>query len=1006
MKQFFLVLLLGCLPLSLTWAQQTRVLKGTVKDATSGEALPGVSIVVQGTNTGTSSDTGGNYTLTVAPDAKSLVISYVGYVSKTVDIGNQSTLDITLETDTKALEEVVVVGYGTVKKTDLTGSVVTLDPTQITKRGALNPMEAVQGQVAGVDISNSTGRAGSGFKIQIRGQQSLSGGNPLYVVDGVITGGIDFLNPQDIERIDILKDASSTAIYGSRGAYGVVLVTTKQGASVKQKAVLSYDGYIGIRDAVRMPDFMNGDTWWNFRQDAYITPALIQNQSYNANVGNNTNSDELRRRIAEKDYTFWPDLFIKTGSQVNHWVTASGMSNKMGYTIGAGYQQEKGNIVHEDYKRYNFKASVNHVLNEKWTTGANINFSVVDQEMGSANAMVNAFRMSPLVKPYATATGDLLIQPGKDLPYIDMTSSTNPLYEMENSLNDTRTYYAIGNAFLQYTPLSWLSVKTTFAPRFKYEKNGKMQGTNTEGRINLLPAGSIDNTESFSDVWDNQLTINKTIKDHSFNLMGLYSMNMFRDETNSLSATDLPYNSGYNNLGTAPPDKQRASSYYQKSTIMSYALRLNYSWKDKYLLTLSTRWDGASVLAEGHKWASFPSAAVAWKISDEAFLANARFINNLKIRVSYGMTGNNTGVRPYDTQVRANSGTLYDFGGVVAGGTAPSGVVNRQLTWEKTSEINTGVDYDFFNSRISGTIDYYNKVTDGILLNRNLPLESGWGSLADNIGKVRNKGIEFALTTVNISKKDFSWNTSVNFSKNINEIVSLVDKNDDLGNKWFIGEPINVNYTYVFDGIWQESEREKAVSYGQLPGQVKVRDLNNDNKITPLDRQIIGSPMPSWTAGLSTTVNFKGFDLSASLFTRQGVQVFSNFHEEFLNLGDRGRAKLNVNWYMAPNTVTPTRYSNEYPQPNNMGAYWRGKEGVGSYRDASFTKIKNITFGYTFPSGMLEKTRIGSLRLYTNILNPFVFTKYDGFDPEWAEASYANGGVSFVTYQFGVNVKF
>ncbi|GAB2775391.1 TonB-dependent receptor [Rhabdobacter roseus] len=1006
MKKLFLMLLLGWIMLPSVNAQQTRTLRGTITDAASGEALPGVSLIVQGTQTGTSTDASGAYSLSLPAGATTLVVSYVGYVSQTLEIGTQSTLNLSLEADTKALEEVVVVGYGTVKKTDLTGSVATLDPAQITKRGALNPMEAVQGQVAGVDISNSTGRAGAGFRIQIRGQQSLSGGNPLYVVDGVITGGIDFLNPQDIERIDILKDASSTAIYGSRGAYGVVLVTTKQGSSVKQKAVVSYDGYVGVRQAARMPDFMDGDTWWNFRQDAYITPALLQNQSYNQNIGNNTNSDELRRRVAEKDYTFWPDLFIQNGSQVNHWITASGMSNKMGYTFGAGYQHEKGNIVHEEYKRYNFKASINHALNERWTAGTTFNLSVVDQEMGSNNAMLNAFRMPPLLKPTGTATGELIIQPGKDLPYIDMTSSVNPLFEMENSLNDTRTYYAIGNVFLQYAPVEGLSFKTTFAPRFKYEKNGQMQGTNTEGRINLLPAASISNTESFSYVWDNQVTFNKSIKEHNFNVMGLYSLNLFRDETNGLSAIDLPFNSGYHNLGTAPPDKQRSTSYFQQSTIMSYALRANYGWRDKYLLTVSTRWDGASVLAEGHKWATFPSAALAWRISEEEFMSGVRFVNSLKLRLSYGVTGNNTGVRPYDTQIRANTNTLYDFGGTIAGGTAPSGVVNRRLTWEKTNEVNAGLDYDLFKGRVSGTIDYYDKVTNGILLNRNLPLETGWGSLADNIGKVRNAGVEFSLTTLNVSTPNFTWQTSLNFSRNRNEILSLVDKNDDVGNKWFIGQPVRVNYTYVFDGIWQENQRELATTFGQLPGQVRVRDINNDGKITPLDRQIIGNPFPDWTGGLSTTLTFWNFDFSASLFARQGVQVFSPFHEEFLHLGDRGRAKLNVEWYMAENNVTPTRYSNQYPQPNNMGNFWRGTEGVGSYQDASFVKIKNLTLGYTFPTGMLEKVRISSLRLYSNVLNPFVFSKFTGFDPEWADASYANGGVSFVTYQFGVNVKF
>ncbi|HYG18627.1 MAG TPA: TonB-dependent receptor [Ohtaekwangia sp.] len=1013
-KMLILSALLGLGTFAHAIAQETTV-TGKVTSSEDGAPLPGVTVLLKGSSSGTTTDAEGVYRLSVPDLNGTLVFSFIGYAPQEVLIGSRTSIDVSLLTDITELSEIVVVGYGTVKKTDLTGSVVSVEPEQITRRGPVSALEGVQGQVAGVDISNPSGRAGAGFKIQIRGQQSLKGGNPLYVVDGVITDNIDFLNPQDIERINILKDASSTAIYGSRGAYGVVIVTTKQGSSVKGKPSISYDGYYGVRKIARLPDFMPGDTWWNFRQDAYITPALLASQAYNEDAGNNTASkEELRRRVAERDFTDWPDLLTQTGTQQNHWISASGMGdNKLGYTIGIGYQGEEGNIIHESFKRYNFKANVNHVLNDQWSAGANLNMAVADQEAGSPNAMLNAFRMNPLLKPTLTDNPDqIILQPGKDLPYIDMTSSVNPLLDMENARNDRRTYNVLGNVYLQYSPKQWLSLRSTFAPSFRYDKRGRYFGTNSEGRVGLLGMADLRTTESFSYVWDNQVTVTKNVNEHSFNAMGLFSLNSFRNDTTTLSGNNLPFNSGYDNIGSAPTTDQRSDTGFGKYALTSFAIRLNYSWKDKYFVTISDRWDGASVLAEGHKWASFPSAAVSWKISEEPFMTNARFVNHLAARLSYGFTGNNA-VDPYTTSVTAATQTYYDFGGTNAGGFAPN-LANTQLTWERTSELNFGLDYSLVQARITGSVDIYNRESKDLLIYRRLPLEMGYVAVWDNVATVRNSGIELMLTTLNVQTDDFTWQTSFNFTKNNNKIEELLDGNEDLvGNKWFIGQPINVNYTYVFDGIWQEDERDVAVSYGQLPGQARVKDTDDNGVIDAEDRRIIGSPMPSWTGGFSTTVTYKGFDFSASLFTRQGVQVYSPFHEEFLNWDDRGRQKLNVGWYMAENDVTPTRTSNEYPQPKNFGPYWRTASGVAAYRDASFVKVKNITLGYTIPATLLERAKISQLRLYINVLNPIVITDYQGFDPEWADATFngnstsgVDGGMSSITYQFGMNLKF
>lgn len=997
---------------------------GTVTDGADGSPLPGVNVLIKGSTVGTTTDADGKFRLNAPDENATLIFSFIGYTTQEVGINGRSVIDVKLATDATELSEVVVVGYGTVKKTDLTGSVAVVDNEALVKRGAVNPMEAIQGQIAGVDVSNSTGRAGSQFNIQIRGQQSFAGGSPLYVVDGVITGGIDFLNPQDIERIDILKDASSTAIYGSRGAYGVVIVTTKQGSSARQKAVISYDGYYGVRNVARMPDFMDGDTWMDWRIDAYTTAALVAGNTPNPAAAFNVNSGELQRRLDENDFTDWPSLVLQNGKQQNHWVSLSGMGdNKLGYNIGFGFQQEEGNVINEDYKRYNFKASINHTLNSKWKGGANMNISVIDFSSGAPNAMRNAFRMNPLLHPYDTDTGELIIQPGKDgidgqsgQWHVNFTSSHNPLVDLTVSHQQTQTYYAIGNIFLEYSPVEWISLRSTFAPRFKSERYGLFEGTNSEGRFNTRPGAEVRNLQSFSYVWDNQVSINKNINSiHKFNFMGLFSTNLFRDESSrivdefiDMSAKDF-YNIGLN----SEKDNVTLDGSYTRETLMSFATRLNYSLNDKYLITVSNRWDGASVLSEGNKWDFFPSAAVGWKISSEPFMQDVAVVNELKARLSYGATGNKV-VPPYSTQALASTLTYYDFDGSVANGIRPDRIGNRLLTWEKTTELDFGVDFGLFASRLTGSIDYYNKVSKDLIINRLLPFESGYENVTQNIAEVTNKGIEVSLTSVNVSTDRLTWSTTFNFAKNNNEVTALYENTEKItapkGDGYNaddiiqVGQPLGSYWNYVLNGVWQAGD-DGAQTYGQTEGQARVVDFDDNGVINDLDKRFLGSLLPDWTGGFTTTLEFKGFDLSASVITRQGVFAYSPFHAEFTNPQDRGRQKLDIDWYMPDNPVGPSRASNFYPQVFNAGNYWRNNN-VGYYRDASFTKVKNITLGYSFPASVLSKLGVTKFRVYVSTLNPIVITDYDGVDPEWANTPFENGGVSTVTYLGGVNLTF
>ncbi|WP_207424521.1 TonB-dependent receptor [Desertivirga brevis] len=983
-----------------------QIIIGKVTDE-KGEALIGVSVKIKGTNRGVSTNINGQFSIDAPTDA-TLVFTYIGFQTKEVKVGGQKSINVILSQTNSQLNEVVVVGYGTQRKASLTTAVASVGGEDIAERGTVSPLQAVQGQVAGVDITASSGRAGANFTTTIRGQNSLAGGSPLYVVDGVIVSDVSFLNPQDIAKMDVLKDAASTAIYGSRGSNGVIIVTTKTGTSARSSKTLSYEGYTGVRAVSRMPDFMSGDQWAEFRLNAYIVPELDRGSTNYSNKIGGFENPVIAGRVENKDYTNWRDLVLQNGIQSNHYLSFSGGANNINYLLGAGYQNEEGNLINENFRRYNIKGSFDSKISERWSTGLSINLALSELERGSDLSVTNAFRMAPIFSPYDDA-GNLTFRPGQIFnpstnATTSITSSVNPLLDNANSQNNTRRTFGLSNIYLQYKPASWLQIRSTFSPQVNVERNGRYSGSLTESRGGQLASAQRADLQKYSYIFDNVLTAKKEFKGgHAFELTALYSQQLDRTEVDTTVVADLPYNSSYHNIGSAGR-RERNESFFYKETLQSYMLRLNYSINNKYLFSFVNRWDGSSKLAPGHKWAAFPSASAAWRLTEEAFLKKYTFISDLKLRFSAGIAGNNNNITPYGTQMNLGSPAYYDFGGALALGFNPNRLPNRSLSWERTREYDLGLDYGFLRGRISGSIDVYDKLSKDVILDRELAFENGWAILKDNVSSVGNRGIEFSLRTTNISTKNLTWTTSINFARNKNAIKELLDGKVDLpGNKWFIGQPINVNYTFVFDGIWQQNEVDQAKLYSQTPGQAKVIDFDNNRIIDNNDRRIIGQVDPKWTGGFSTQLTYKGFDFSTSLFTRQGMQVLSRFHEEFTNLADRGRTKLNVNYYMRPNLYTTTRESNTYPQPQNPGPYWAS---VGYYKDNSFVKVQNILLGYTLPDKLSQRIKARSLRLYANILNPFIWTDYDGFDPEYAGQNLLNTGVSSTTYQIGVNVKF
>lgn len=965
--------------------QQSQKITGKVVDS-NGEPIIGATIKIAGTSNGTITDLDGNFFLDMAPKGV-LEISYVGYLPQKVTVNSNKPLDIVLREDSKTIDEVVVVGYGSVKRSDVTGSVSSLDASSITSASQTNAVDAMQGRISGVNITRNAARPGGSYSIVVRGKSSINNSNePLWVIDGIPTSSdARDLNPADIEKIDVLKDASATAIYGSRGANGVVIVTTKRGK--EGHFSINYDGYYGARVASHLPDMMNGDEYVKFRTELF------------KNLGRSTDrtnaeffTPEEWERIDNKDYTDWIDLTLRTGQQYSNTITASGGDAKGTFSLGVGQLHEEGTVRDQDFNRYNLHLNVNRKILNSWEMGGSLYFTYSKQNEGSYETLRSAYRLPQVASPY-DENGNLTYHVFRN------DATTNPLLEStaDGEHRETKRYRIFGNVYLQYKPIKDLTFKSQFAPQFLYKRYGEVVGKNAKNSTGKAAGvtAKYDQTNYWSYVWDNQITYDKQLDKHHLNASFVQSIQMEQWEYSNQAAKDFPFNSYWYNLGAAGLSNQTTSSTnYQKRTLASFLARVLYSFNDRYLLTVSGRYDGSSRLADGNKWSFFPSAALAWRITEEDFMKSAPAISNLKLRLSYGVTGNDA-VSIYGTQ-SGISRLNYDYGGNVISAYYKNILANKNLSWEKTHEINVGLDFGFFNNRINGAIDVYQRDAKDLIMKRNIPKTTGWSSVWDNIGWVRNRGVEIGLNTVNIQGKDFGWETNITFSKNTNKIVELYNgKQDDVANKWFIGKPLDVNYDYVFDGIWQTDEAELAKKYGQTPGQVKVKDLDDNGIINSDDKQVIGQRSPKWIGSITNTFTYKNFDFSVYLYTQQGAQLQDAFMSAYMTY-EGNYKQVNVNYWTKENP------SNKYPQPGNKGKYYDAMR----YVDVSFVRVGSITLGYNLPKSWLEKINVKHARLYVTTNNPFTFTSYKGFDPEWATQNTWGTATGYTTYLIGAKVEF
>ena len=1070
-----------------------QTVNGNVVDET-GEPVIGATVMEKGTKNATVTDFDGNFTIKMG-SGKVLTISYIGMQTQDVNVAGKSSVNVILKEDATTLQDVVVVGYGTMKKQDLTGSVSSVNTEQLNAKGAPTVLANLQGSNPGVNITQTSGRGGS-YNIEIRGKSSInSNTTPLYVVDGVMCNDIDWLNPQDIERIDILKDASSTAIYGSRATAGVVMVTTKSGTTVNKQAskpTISYDGYYGWSKTARMPEFMDGQQFYNFRFMKFLgyagngATATTGNSSHPVYQIGGTILEQCLLREAEGSGAYrmkemlasgntydWPSMVTQNGSQQNHFLAVSGGSESLNYHMGVGYNGEEGVYKGDKSNRINFKGSVDAKINKVITAGFSFNAARIENDYANDVAIQSAFRMNPYMIPY-DANGNLTAKPGNyaslHTASYQFSDEPNPLLKMMSTNKQRETWRLLGNIYLKFDIIKGLDFKTTFSPNYNYYRQGYFEGYKDENG-NFYDSSleqnsaNLTNNRSFSWTWDNIINYNTTIaEDHSLGIMLLFSQEAGNTENTYIEGNEVMDLTDWWNMGTAQRSdgttglSDASKTSYSESSMTSYAARLNYGYKGRYLLTATFRRDGSSKFTKDNRWGTFPSAAAAWRISEEPFMQKVNWLSNLKLRLAYGVTGNNTGIGSYDTQQTLSSPISYPFGSSYSTGYTASKIVNKDLKWETSTEYNAGIDFGFFGGRINGSIDVYQKTSKDLLAEVLLPLESGGGSMITNIGSVRNTGVEVALTTVNVQNKDWRWETTFTFAANKNEVREINGTGDRVLNgssttgNYFIGYSANNVYAYEWGGI--VTDRDMTVPdnqaakkagltpgstmkeydyyykvYGLTEGQPWIVDQNGDGSIDPDDRTIMRMD-PKWTGSFTSNLSWKNWDFSFSLYAKVGYKVYSSFlTSNILDLGDRGRQKLNMDWYIPAGTlidcdgvnedgtyINPkyqeTTHYGDYPFPNNGGSSggvgrqsgeWNQAKGVA---DASFLKVKNITLGYTFPKTILSKFGCKHLRLYATVTNPFVFTSYKGFDPEWASAGVKQDGPSTINYQVGASIKF
>ncbi|WP_228450886.1 SusC/RagA family TonB-linked outer membrane protein [Chryseolinea soli] len=978
-------LLLGCMLYllgspSFAFAQGGSVKGKVVSDV--GEVLPGVNVLIKGSSRGTTTDADGQYTLGDVTPADVLVFSFIGYKTQELTVGNQTTLDVTLTTDMETLGEVVVVGYGTQRKIETTGSIASVKSSDLVQTPVSNVVQGLQGRVAGVQITQNSGAPGGNVSVRVRGTNSINGtSEPLYVIDGIQVANsgnitdvspLSTINPNDIESVEVLKDASATAIYGARGSNGVVLITTKRGKSGTTR--VSYEGYYGVQQVRKELDMLNA------AQFAQLENDVFKSQVY---------ADPA----AEGQGVNWQDLIFRTAPIQNHQLSVNGGTDKTQLALSLNYFNQDGIIINSNFKRYSLRLNLDHKISDRVKIGTsimgsyNINAGIPtgSQTVGDADVVTGsivgaALGAPPTLRPYRDDGSLYPFGEQRDGRYREVT---NPL-GLASVKNQTDIRRLMTNIYGEATLLKGLTYRASF--------NADVQGNlnNYYSPLYIIATKDInansgsakkDNRNNLVLLHESILTYTKTLADvHTLKFTGVFATQSVQYNQNTINANGFPNDATTNEL-LQIANTVSTSSVRTKERLDSYMGRVNYGYKDKYFFDVTARADGSSKFGANHKYGFFPAASAAWRINEEAFMQDADFISDLKLRASFGRTGNAGAIDPYKSLSLQTTSSLtspgggdYQFNHGYTKGISPSGIANPDLRWEKSTQLDIGLDVSLFDDRIGFTVDVYKKDTKDLLYEKTLPLSSGYPSIITNLGGIQNKGIELSANARVIDHGDFKWNLSANFTANRNKVTDI---DGGVTNERFIttytilkvGQPLGLFKTYLFDGIYQTGETIIPGSDGRIGG-TKVKDYNGDGVISSADQVITGNPNPKFIYGISTNLSYKNFDLSMFVSGSYGNDIYNVSRASFENpLGQRNLLAGAANHWTADNP------NNEYASPLQGGRLPITDRFV---ENGSYLRCKNITLGYRLPA----IKGINSARIYVSTNNLFTITKYTGYDPE------------------------
>ncbi len=978
------------------------VVHGKVTDSL-GNPIAKASVIEKGTTTGTVTNDKGDFVINVSRKNALLTISSVGFITKDVQFTDENFITVTLKDSRSSLDEIVVIGYGTSKKGDLTGSISSIKGSDINAAPVSNVVQGLEGKIAGVNVTNTSGgKPGGDITIRIRGFNSINSGNgPLYVIDGFPgVGDLNSINPNEIASVDILKDASATAIYGARGANGVVLITTKKGAA--GKTVVNFDYSQGIQAPLKLYHLIDAT------QFAEV-----------ANIVNEANglSPVFSNPASFGVGTDWQRQLFNTAPLQNAQLSISGGDQKMKFTISAGYFSQDGIEIGSGYKRTSLSTNIESKISDKFTVGAYIYGAGIVNNADDPAATSAALTISPILT-VKDSTGRYLTNSDLASKYgFGFYSKGNPI-AMANVENTTTQTHVLANTYLQYKIIPSLTFKTTFGADIEYGRYGYYEpnGTPDGGTINVGGTAQLSTSKYVSWLNENTLTYDKHLNDRNYlNIVG--GITFQGTASSSVTATAEGFTDDfykYNNLSLGSiqlPSSSTTDSYQ----LNSYFIRGNYELDNKYLATFTSRIDGSSRFGENNKYGFFPSGAIGWRVSQEDFMKQITFISNLKLRASYGITGNQD-IGSFQSLANIG-GTQYILGGQRVVGAQPITIANPDLKWEKTAQFDLGIDVAFFKDRLSITADYYNKITSDLLLEKPVPASSGFTTSLQNAGKVGNKGIELSINSVNVKSNDFQWNTGFNITFNRNKVLNLggTDAIISNGYLWYFGDysiakvgyPIGEFYTYKFEGIWQTSQAAEAAKYGEKPGDPKFEDVNHDGVINSNDLTMVGSAQPDFTYGFSSNLTYKSFDFGITLNGTYGNKVMNDSY-------------IDVNFPNGTTNLTTDAFNNRWTPTNPSNTHMRIGSDINPstsseyLESGSFLEISNVVLGYNLPKSLTDKIKLSKVRIYASVQDLYTFTKYTGYNPE-ANAFGADNlrlGYDYSyyplarTFNLGINVTF